>query len=217
MRTISPWPGPLGRTRSVSLSPGAESSRSGEDSTRRRWIATLVAERMVQIGLEPVVTLFHYTHPLWFHRNTPWTDPASVGSFARYARRVAEALGPAARVWTIFNEPLVFLLGGFVDGQIPPGISDPTSAGRALGHLLFYNLALIEAMVTGRWNFYLPPLTRFRGRSVYEWLEGYGPKFGLFEADRGSLERRQRGSVELFRELGKKFLQGTRSTNFSPD
>lgn len=33
----------------------------------------------------------------------------------------------------ILNEPLVFLLAGYVDGQIPPGLSDARSASRAAG------------------------------------------------------------------------------------
>src|ERR1700730_8864900 len=31
-------------------------------------------EHLVHIGLEPVVTLLHYTHPRWFHAETPWTS-----------------------------------------------------------------------------------------------------------------------------------------------
>ncbi len=40
----------------------------------------------------------------------------------------------------------------------------------------------------------------------YEWLDGFGPKFGLYEVDRATLERRPRPSVAVFRELGKSFL-----------
>ena len=43
-------------------------------------------DRLVSLGLEPIVTLHHYTHPEWFHEETPWTSPASVDAFARFAR-----------------------------------------------------------------------------------------------------------------------------------
>ena len=92
--------------------------------------------RLAVLGLEPVVTLLHYTHPRWFHGETPWTSTASVEAFARFAARVARALGPAARCWTVLNEPFVLVLGGYLDGQVPPGLSSARDAARALDNLL---------------------------------------------------------------------------------
>ena len=86
-------------------------------------------------GIEPVVTLFHYTHPRWFHAETPWFEPSSVDAFARFASVTAAALGDSVRVFIPLNEPLVFLLAGYVDGQIPPGIGSPRLAPRVLDHL----------------------------------------------------------------------------------
>jgi len=104
-----------------------------EDALERyaRFVARLDA-----LGLEPVVTLLHYTHPRWFHEETPWTSTASVDAFARFAARTAKALGPKARCWTVLNEPFVLVLGGFLDGQVPPGLSSGRDASRALDHLL---------------------------------------------------------------------------------
>jgi beta-glucosidase len=93
-------------------------------------------DRLVELELEPVVTLFHYTHPIWFHETTPWTSTRSVLQFGIFAARAAEALGDAVRFWVILNEPLVFLLAGYLDGQIPPGITDARSLSRVFDHLL---------------------------------------------------------------------------------
>jgi len=41
----------------------------------------------------------------------------------------------------------------------------------------------------------------------FEWLEGFAPRFGLFEVDYGTLARRRRPSADLFAELGKGFLR----------
>lgn len=97
----------------------------------RRLVDTIVA-----LGMEPVVTLFHYTHPRWFHEQTPWTSLHSVAAFGRFAGRVAATLGDGVRFWVILNEPIVFLLGGFADGQIPPGITDGRSLERVFDHLM---------------------------------------------------------------------------------
>lgn len=321
-------------------------------------------QHLIALGLEPVVTLFHYTHPLWFHQLSPWTSTESVWRFARFARAVATALGDGVRFWVPLNEPLVFVLAGYYDAQIPPGIADGRSAARAFDNLLAahaeaaavireinpraaigiahnmmafaperprhwldralvrvshrcYNRATVEAFATGRWDFLLPPMTRIRGRrddlprsldvfgvnfysrlhlrcpgrtrligefayrdaagggltdngweiapgelasllreaasggfpivvtengladagdrlrarfleehsaaiaesgvpvhgyfhwslvDNYEWLDGFGPRFGLYEVDRETMERRARPSVETFRRLGAQFL-----------
>jgi len=319
------------------------------------------------IGVEPIVTLFHYTHPLWFHDRTPWTSTKSIDAFSQFTRRVVDTLGDSVRVWMPLNEPLVFLLAAFYDGQIPPGIANGRILAKVLDHLLAahcasaavireavpdaaigiahnmmafaperpdsfldrlltrvahrcYNRGVVEAFACGRWDFLLPPTTRVRGRrddlvrsldffgvnfysrlhlrcpgkerfvgefryadrtgrgltdngweiaphelehllseasaiglpllvsengiadaedrlraafltdhtaaieraeargipiagylywsllDNYEWLDGFGPKFGLYEVDRLTMSRRPRRSVSTFRELGREFL-----------
>jgi beta-glucosidase len=93
-------------------------------------------DALIALGIEPVVTLFHYTHPQWFHEKTPWTSTASVMAFGRFAGRVARVLADRVRFWVILNEPLVFLLAGYLDGQIPPGLTDAGAMNRAFDHLL---------------------------------------------------------------------------------
>src|SRR5262249_45337023 len=41
---------------------------------------------MKTMGLRPVVTLHHFTHPSWFHRQCPWHEKESIDAFRRYAR-----------------------------------------------------------------------------------------------------------------------------------
>ena len=326
-----------------------------------------LVEHLLHIGIEPVVTLFHYTHPSWFHAKSPWTSTASVQRFRRFAEIVCDAIGDLVRFWIPLNEPLVFTLAGYYDAQIPPGIAKPAAVARVLDHLLAahaesaaviressrqsaigiahnmmafaperprnvldrtltrlahrcYNLGLVEAFATGRWDFVLPPATRIRGRrddlpksldvfgvkfysrlhlrcpgrvrlagefqyldrtnagltdngweivpealdgllrdasqsgfpvivtengladahdcrrakfiddhlasiarveasgipidgyfhwsllDNYEWLDGFGPKFGLYAVDRTTMRRTPRGSVEAFRRAGERFL-----------
>jgi beta-glucosidase len=109
-----------------------------------RYVAFV--DHMNAIGLEPVVTLFHYTHPADFHLETPWTSPAAVDRFARFADQVARAFGSRVRFYVPLNEPLVFLLAGYFDGQIPPGLSDTRSLSRVLDHLLAAHVAAASAI-----------------------------------------------------------------------
>ena len=319
-----------------------------------------------RLGIEPCITLSHYTHPRWFWRDGGWEDSRSVDSFRRYTEAVVDAVGSRARLWVTLNEPVVVLLGGYLAGEIPPGKRGFPSAARAFANMLrahvaaaaairervpdsrigiahnmlefaperprnpldrrlaregkrLYNTALLEAVATGNlaWsfpgegrtraridglpeandyvgvNYYSRVHIRFRGRpgaiadfsyrdpaglgltdtgwevhahgfdvvlqeaalagrpvlvtengiavrddrrrcdflrehlavlahrraagtpiagyfywsliDNFEWLEGFRPRFGLFEVDYSTFARRRRPSADLFAELGRRF------------
>jgi len=71
-------------------------------------------------GLEPFVTLWHWTVPLWFRDQGGWTNGRAPAQFARFAARIAEAL-PDVRFWITLNEPNVYTAHGYLRGNWPPG------------------------------------------------------------------------------------------------
>ena len=56
------------------------------------------------LGLTPMVTLHHFTNPLWFAREVGWTNPLAVDEFARFTQVVLPILTDVELVCTI-NEP----------------------------------------------------------------------------------------------------------------
>jgi beta-glucosidase len=110
--------------------------RAGEYDAAALELERARAQKLVRLGIVPVVTLHHYTHPLWFWREGGWENPKSVERFRALARTVSEALSPFVRTWVTLNEPVVFLLGGYLAALIPPGISRFDSAARAFENLL---------------------------------------------------------------------------------
>ena len=99
------------------------------DGYRRRL------EKMRAAGIRPVVTLHHFTHPGWFHRQSPWHDPRSVEVFRSYAKVCAKIIKGLDPLVITFNEPMVLLLGGYIRGCIPPGLADGKKAMLALGNI----------------------------------------------------------------------------------
>ena len=91
--------------------------------------------KMKAAGIRPVVTLHHFTHPTWFPRETPWHEPSSLVAWRRYARVCAKILDKLNALVITFNEPMVLLLGGYLQGVMPPGISDDKLAAAALCNL----------------------------------------------------------------------------------
>jgi beta-glucosidase len=88
--------------------------RSALDHYRRQLEALRAA------GIEPLVTLHHFTNPLWVAERGAWTNPAIVPRFAAYAERVAAAVGDLVRWWMTVNEPGVMGTLGYLDGVWPP-------------------------------------------------------------------------------------------------
>ena len=71
-------------------------------------------------GLEPVVTLHHFTHPWWLGEEF-WLRPGSPDVFARHVARIVPSLAPACRRWVTINEPNIVVLMGWFVGAFPPG------------------------------------------------------------------------------------------------
>jgi beta-glucosidase len=79
-----------------------------------------IVEAARSAGLEPIVTLHHFTNPVWISDAGGWSNPDVVGRFAEYTHHVADAFGELVRWWVTINEPTVFGLFGYVSGAWPP-------------------------------------------------------------------------------------------------
>lgn len=73
-------------------------------------------------NIEPFVTLWHWTTPMWFAMEGDWVNPESPELFARFARKCAEEF-PDVKFWITLNEPNVYTGHGYWEGKWPPGIS----------------------------------------------------------------------------------------------
>ncbi|MBN2469595.1 MAG: family 1 glycosylhydrolase [Anaerolineae bacterium] len=94
-------------------------------------------------GLTPMVTLHHFTNPLWLEARGGWLHPDTPQHFARFAARVAEALGDRVTLWCTINEPMVYSVISYLDGRWPPGHSNlgeamQVVAGLVRGHAAAY-------------------------------------------------------------------------------
>jgi beta-galactosidase len=124
-------------------------------------------------GLTPLVTVNHFTLPVWLHdpvatrdalakrgandplpalRRGGWLDDASVGEFRKYAAYLAWKFGPLVKLWNPINEPLVVTTNGYVNvpgafaGWFPPGAFSFSAAVRSLQNLIAANAAAYDAI-----------------------------------------------------------------------
>lgn len=88
-------------------------------------------------GIEPMVTLHHFSNPLWFVDQGGWENKdLALSHFPRYVEKVVGALGDLTDLWCTFNEPNNYVLMGWLWGRWPPGRSDFRQAMRVMHTLL---------------------------------------------------------------------------------
>jgi beta-glucosidase len=71
--------------------------------------------------IEPVVTLYHFTLPIWIDDIGGWENPLIITYFENYVKNVAKILGPHVKYWITINEPFIECLHGWLLGTRPPG------------------------------------------------------------------------------------------------
>ncbi len=115
-----------------------------DESAFERYAAILAS--CARQGLEPLVTLQHFTHPAWLGEEF-WLKPDSPERFVGWARAVVTRLGHLCSKWVTVNEPNDLAIQSYLVGAFPPGRSvDPSSALRSLDHMLAAHVGAYEVI-----------------------------------------------------------------------
>ena len=97
-----------------------EPSEGVFDSEQIRHYRDVLAALREQ-GIMPMVTLHHFTSPLWFARKGGWAARESYRAFIPFVNRVVDELGDLAGMWCTINEPSIYSANGWITGEFPPG------------------------------------------------------------------------------------------------
>ncbi|GAB4545723.1 MAG: glycoside hydrolase family 1 protein [Anaerolineales bacterium] len=97
-------------------------------------------------GMTALVTLHHFTDPLWLTEQGGWENQEVVASFEKYTRKIVDALKEYATLWVTINEPNVYALSGYVQGAFPPGKKDLKLSMRVLGNMIRGHAAAYRAI-----------------------------------------------------------------------
>jgi len=73
-----------------------------------------------QRGLEPIVTLHHFTNPLWFAKLGGWQNEKACEYFLRYVEKTVGVLCDNVKYWVTINEPMVYVYHAYILGVWPP-------------------------------------------------------------------------------------------------
>lgn len=79
-----------------------------------------VISQLKQNGLEPFVTLWHRTLPLWAEADGGWENQRIVDRYVRYVQKVVSTYQDSVRFWFPLNEPEFEVLSAYLGGVFPP-------------------------------------------------------------------------------------------------
>jgi beta-glucosidase len=91
-----------------------------------------------EANIEPMVTLHHFSLPLWLSDDGGVLARAFPERFERFAVQATQALSELCTLWITFNEPSVLVAQGYLLGAWPPGENHPL-------HALLAHQRLLEA------------------------------------------------------------------------
>jgi len=94
-----------------------------------------VIQALKKRNLEPFVTLWHWTDPLWITKLGGWENKETIKYFARFVKKIAKEFGGEIKYWIPLNEPSVPVGFGYITGTFPPGIKSYWKAWRVSNNL----------------------------------------------------------------------------------
>jgi len=86
-------------------------------------------------GIEPFVTLWHWTNPLWIRDVGGWENKKTIDYFTRYVEKIVSGLGVSVKFWMPINEPTIYAGHAYVVGVFPPQIKSLRRANKVLKNL----------------------------------------------------------------------------------
>lgn len=96
-----------------------------------------ILQGMHDRDIEPMVTLHHFSNPLWLVEKGDFNNKIVVDYFRRYVSKVVETLGDLIPKWVTINEPMVYVFMRYIQGLFPAPQKKGWSAGlQAIRNLL---------------------------------------------------------------------------------
>ncbi len=141
-----------------------------------RWDeSALDRYREMLIGLKErsmtaMVTLHHFTNPLWLAEMGGWENPAAAELFAAYVHKTVDALKAHCSLWVTINEPNVYMSGGYLGGGFPPGRNDLKLALKVLANLARGHAAAYKVIHELQKNAQVGIAQNYRSFKAATWL-----------------------------------------------
>ncbi len=129
-------------------------------------------KKLFEAGIEPYITLVHFTLPRWFVLKRGFETSSNIELFKQYALRMMRQF-PEVNYWITFNEPNVYAFQTYMRGVYPHWNSGVTLAKRVMKNLFKAHCSVYDAVKAD------PSLRTKQVGITHQWLK-FEPLCGNF-------------------------------------
>lgn len=95
-----------------------------------------VIDELIKNQIVPMITLHHFTHPIWFEEKGGFENSELISYFVNFSEKMFNEYSSKVKLWCTINEPEIFTYFGYIEGSFPPGKKSLSSAEKVLTNLL---------------------------------------------------------------------------------
>lgn len=105
-----------------------------------------MCQKLVAHGIKPVITLYHYSEPIWFFNLGGFEKKENIGHFVDFCSTVFKELKDYVHLWFTFNAPEGISAEGWLKAMKPPAKKNMKLMAHALHNVLEAHVAVYRAI-----------------------------------------------------------------------
>ena len=119
-----------------------------QDSWNEEVIAVYseMVDSLIDKGIEPVITLHHFSHPVWFEDLGGFYNTSNIEFFRKYCERIFPYFNKRVKKWCTINEPEVFSIMGYFMNMFPPGNRSVLKSIRVMKNVMLAHSQVYHAL-----------------------------------------------------------------------
>ena len=142
-------------------------------------IYSRMVDSLIEKGIEPVITLHHFSHPIWFEELGGFYDKNNTSYFREYCERIFPYFSDRVSKWCTINEPEVFSIMGYYMDMFPPGKRSVIKAIRVMKNVMIAHGEVYNCLKSLNPNSYIglsknvTIFDPYRRWNIVHWITSY--------------------------------------------
>ncbi len=93
-----------------------------------------IVNELLNHNIEPIITIWHFTNPIWFYKKGGWLNKENINYFLDYVQLIGKHFDNVKYI-IILNEPNVYAFKSYLEGTWPPQEKNLIKAFKVLNNL----------------------------------------------------------------------------------